>query len=412
MKNRLFVIGCIAIIAVSLFVRFYHLSQPNDVIFDEVYFPVFAQDYLTKTEFFDVHPPLGKLIIAGSIYSLGNNPIGWRFINAVTGMLLLGVIAAFMYDATKRLLPTFLVLLLVAIDPMALVESRVGLINIYLAFFSILGLWQFWRWWQNPSRNLSLLIGLLAFVAAGSVKWIGFGTFAAALAFFFTTRWTRGQQNALRWWHLLLMVCIPILFYLAVFIPDMIMRHGTNAQRWIEYFVWWHQNAFGYHAHLKATHPYGSEWWSWPFSIRPLWLYFKTMPGNRIIGIIEPGNIITWIGGIVAVGWALYAIIRGRGQSYYTFLTYLVFTYLVVYIPWGFIGRVKFIYHYFVPLLIVHLITALALEKLCETKNGRIAATSFLIAGLAFFVYFLPLLMGLTISTDFYRSHLWFKSWI
>ncbi len=412
MKNRLIIFSCIAILLISIFIRFYHLSQPNDVIFDEVYFPVFAQNYLTSTDFFDVHPPLGKLIIASSIYTFGNNPIGWRLAGAITGTLLVIIIGLFMYDATKRLLPTFFVLLLVATDPMALVESRVGLINIYLAFFSILGLWLFWKWWKNPKLSLMLVLSLVSFAAAGSVKWIGFGTYAAALAFFFTTRWYKSQHQELRWWHFVLMAVIPVTLYFSTFIPDMYMRHGSEWQKWPEYIEWWHQNAFGYHAHLKATHPYGSEWWSWPFSIRPLWLYFKSIPGSRVIGIIEPGNIITWIGGLGAVMWSIYAIFKNRGQKNFTFLTYLVFTYLVVYIPWGFIGRVKFIYHYFVPLLIIHIITALALEKLCETKNGRLATSVFLIAGTAFFLYFLPLLMGLTISTEFYRSHLWFKSWI
>jgi len=53
----------ITLIAIAL--RFYRISEPRQVVFDEVHFGGFASHYLKGTYFFDVHPPLGKLIIAG-----------------------------------------------------------------------------------------------------------------------------------------------------------------------------------------------------------------------------------------------------------------------------------------------------------------------------------------------------------
>jgi dolichyl-phosphate-mannose-protein mannosyltransferase len=53
----------ITLIAVAL--RFYRISEPRQVVFDEVHFGGFASQYLKGNYFFDVHPPLGKLIIAG-----------------------------------------------------------------------------------------------------------------------------------------------------------------------------------------------------------------------------------------------------------------------------------------------------------------------------------------------------------
>jgi len=50
--------------------RFWHLENPANVFFDETYFGLFAEKYLTGQYYFDIHPPLGKLILAAAA-SLG-----------------------------------------------------------------------------------------------------------------------------------------------------------------------------------------------------------------------------------------------------------------------------------------------------------------------------------------------------
>lgn len=52
--------------AISILVRTFMISNPNQIVFDEVHFGGFAGKYINSTFFFDVHPPLGKLIIAFS----------------------------------------------------------------------------------------------------------------------------------------------------------------------------------------------------------------------------------------------------------------------------------------------------------------------------------------------------------
>ena len=49
----------------ALALRLFRISEPRQVVFDEVHFGGFASHYLKGTYFFDVHPPLGKMIIAG-----------------------------------------------------------------------------------------------------------------------------------------------------------------------------------------------------------------------------------------------------------------------------------------------------------------------------------------------------------
>ncbi|ORZ25921.1 Dolichyl-phosphate-mannose-protein mannosyltransferase-domain-containing protein [Absidia repens] len=55
----------------SFFVSFYKIWYPAEVVFDEVHFGKFAGYYLRRSYFFDVHPPLAKMMIAAVGYLIG-----------------------------------------------------------------------------------------------------------------------------------------------------------------------------------------------------------------------------------------------------------------------------------------------------------------------------------------------------
>ncbi|KAF1804918.1 hypothetical protein FB192DRAFT_1276162 [Mucor lusitanicus] len=54
----------LALFAVSLPIRFKSLSYPDQVVFDEVHFGQQASYYITRKFYFDVHPPLAKMLMA------------------------------------------------------------------------------------------------------------------------------------------------------------------------------------------------------------------------------------------------------------------------------------------------------------------------------------------------------------
>ncbi|CAH0392491.1 unnamed protein product [Bemisia tabaci] len=64
-----FAIVCIAAAAT----RFYKVTEPDHVCWDETHFGKMGSWYINRTFFFDVHPPLGKMLIALSGYMTGYN---------------------------------------------------------------------------------------------------------------------------------------------------------------------------------------------------------------------------------------------------------------------------------------------------------------------------------------------------
>ncbi|KAJ3027183.1 UNVERIFIED_CONTAM: Protein O-mannosyl-transferase 1 [Siphonaria sp. JEL0065] len=57
-------VGLVVVTLLSLLTRMFRIQDPAKVVFDEVHFGKFASYYLRGEYYFDVHPPLGKLLLA------------------------------------------------------------------------------------------------------------------------------------------------------------------------------------------------------------------------------------------------------------------------------------------------------------------------------------------------------------
>ncbi|KAG8466850.1 hypothetical protein KFE25_008229 [Diacronema lutheri] len=55
---------CALLLAAALASRCWALRTPRQVVFDEVHFGKFARAYFTGEHYFDIHPPMGKLVLA------------------------------------------------------------------------------------------------------------------------------------------------------------------------------------------------------------------------------------------------------------------------------------------------------------------------------------------------------------
>src|SRR4028119_2089539 len=82
-----FWMGTATVFLLSAGLRFWGLSRFNTLVFDEVYYAKFANNYLTHTQFFDGHPPLSKYIIAIAMWIGSHVPFGQETVNGLTGSL-------------------------------------------------------------------------------------------------------------------------------------------------------------------------------------------------------------------------------------------------------------------------------------------------------------------------------------
>jgi len=182
--------------ALAFTVHLAFLNHPSQVVFDEVHFGKFVSAYFTGQYYFDIHPPLGKLLIAGWVKLAGVNPVfafdkigetippnilsAMRFLPALTGGLFVLAFTWLAYlisrNRTTALLAGFLILL----DNAFLVQSKFILVDIFLLFFEVLTFCFFFLWQRQTvfSRRwwAYLIFTAIFFGLTISVKWTGVAT--------------------------------------------------------------------------------------------------------------------------------------------------------------------------------------------------------------------------------------------
>ena len=106
----------LALFTFAFLTRFYKLSKPGDIVFDELLYGKYVALYLQKIFFFDQNPPLGKQLISAVAGAVGYDgqynytqigatlnrdyPIFWmRFLPALCGSLLSPVIYKLLFEA-------------------------------------------------------------------------------------------------------------------------------------------------------------------------------------------------------------------------------------------------------------------------------------------------------------------------
>ncbi|CEH13167.1 probable pmt4-dolichyl-phosphate-mannose--protein o-mannosyltransferase [Ceraceosorus bombacis] len=194
----------ITLIAAAL--RFWNISHPAQVVFDEVHFGKFAAYYLRREYYFDVHPPLAKLLnafagwlsgfkgdfdfenISDDYIAAGVPYVGMRALPALMGSAAVPIVYAIMRETGHLPATALLSAALLAFDNAHIAQDRLILLDAALCLFMIASLYsyirfykerynefatQWWFWMIATGVNLALtlsckMVGLLTFASVGA----------------------------------------------------------------------------------------------------------------------------------------------------------------------------------------------------------------------------------------------------
>ncbi|KAJ3131136.1 hypothetical protein HK101_004796 [Irineochytrium annulatum] len=153
--------GFTAVTIFAFVTRTYRIDHPDQVVFDEVHFGKFASYYLRGEYYFDVHPPLGKLMLAamgsfvgydghflfediGMKYRDNRVPyVGLRLMPATCGALVVSLCFGILRQMGCDLWTVLIASVMLIFDIALITQTRLILLDSMLMVF---GVWTIYNW--------------------------------------------------------------------------------------------------------------------------------------------------------------------------------------------------------------------------------------------------------------------------
>ena len=415
-------------------------TQANGIFFDEIYHARTAYEMENDYELYEVtHPVLGKEIISIGIAIFGMNPFGWRFMGVIFGILMIPILYNFIKQMFKKTSVCFVGTFLFTFDFMHFVMSRIATIDTYAVIFTMLIYYFMYRYYQTSfydtdlKKTLRPLFFCGIFVGIGfASKWnVAYGFIGIAILFFMNMykrykeylhakkkvevehstdemdqkvyQSFRGNFVKTIFACVLFFVIIPcIIYYLSfIFIFD-ITDIGTYTKQVIDYNV----NMFQFHTGALLYHPHQSPFYEWPFLVRPMLFRADLSLSGDFYGILCASSPLFCWGGIITMIMTLAYYIKTKDKK----ALFILIGYFSVWLPWIFVKRSTFIYHYYPALIFVALSWAYVINKIIGKKKWLVIGIVLL--HIILFCIYYPVLSGSWTSEEYASCLELFPSWM
>jgi dolichyl-phosphate-mannose-protein mannosyltransferase len=416
MKKKL---PLIILLILALATRFIFLAYPSEVVFDEVHFGKFVSSYFNHQYYFDIHPPLGKLMIAGFSSLLGFQPgqtfgqIGeqanarqlfvLRFLPALFGALLALVFYALVCVLGGSKKAAFLAGFLIIFDNAFLIESKFILVDSILYFFGFSSILVFLASRKQEDGLKKYLFYFVSMALAGlafSIKWTGLSFLGIILLFsVFSFLKNISLKRFLKFFaevivSLLLVAVIYILPFAIHFKllylsgpGDAFMSQSFQTKSFLDKTAELNDRMFFYNSTLAKDHPDASKWHEWPLIKKPVWYWSKDKTAN----IYLFGNPLVWLPALSSLFLGFFASKKKRWAVFF-----LITGFLANLLPFIMVSRIAFLYHYLPALAFAIILLSVLLDGFMEKH----ASFFYLYLGMAIlaFLAISPLSYGLPLS--------------
>ncbi len=397
--------------------HFWKIAVPDKPAFDEAHFATYAMNIAERRPFFDIHPPLGKILFAIPLFfyppqvfpeipflsleikerrllSLRTNTefesfpyTALRAESAVFGVGLLIAFYWFILSLTRDKKKALWGMFFLAAENAFLIETRLILMNGSFLFFGFLALALLFR--EKPKPVIAgILLGLSL-----SVKLIGVVFIIPALLYFALKDRMRTMSHTIlpflftgfsvlfALWLAFVAIAAPfsdrvsfmksldpIFKKEAPFVPNDAPLVRKTAFTFFEFFRGMGISADKYITGVEP-HPAQSAWFTWPFMYKPFTYFYDDTMKIALVGnpFVWATTTLVMLGGLFLY---LFRIMKKR-VNMIPAKQLLIGSYLYALLPFALISRPAFLYHYFPAYLFGIAFLSFAIVEHLETLPSR-----------------------------------------
>jgi dolichyl-phosphate-mannose-protein mannosyltransferase len=420
-----------------------------------------------------VQPEVGKELIAVGEWLFGLNTLGWRFSSAVFGSLAILLMCRIARRMTRSTLLGCIAGLLMSLDGLEFVMSRIGILDIFLMFFVLAafgclvidrdksrarlaeGVARGAGGEAGPRlglRKWQVICGILLGLAVGT-KWIAawyiVGFAGLFIAWEIGARRAAGLRSFVRGafretvWLPLTFIVIPLAVYVLSWSNWLFTSTGYDRQLGAQngvktpvlqalYSLYeYHLQAIGFGLGLSTRHPYQSQPWDWLLITRPVAFFYQSYSGP-----VAGPQYACPAKGCPGASWSQEVLAIGTPLIWWSSILALLFclgwwllhrdwragaVLLGVLAGWGpwfpLVTRTKFYYYAleFEPFLILSITLCLGLilgpaaASVRRRSIGAGVVGAYVLCVLIMFWYFYAILAGKVIPYADWLSHMWYR---
>ncbi len=115
--------------------------------------------------------------------------------------------------------------------------------------------------------------------------------------------------------------------------------------------------------------------------------------------------------GLLIAAYGMVSNLGGKHEAKDLAPIFITVVFFFSWIPYTFLSRVTFIYHFYVSMPFLCLASAYLINKYWNTRGGKIITIVFFASAIVLFAVFYPVISGLPTSSSYIHQLKWFPSW-